>query len=236
MKIAIMQPYIFPYIGYFQLIYAVDKFIVYDDVNFIKQGWVNRNNILLDGQPYLFSIPVENITSYKKINETKISSSLYDRWLNKFSKTLLSAYKKAPYFENIYPRIIEVLEKGKGGTSIASLCKRGVAMVTELLEMDVDIVDSSEKYQNGHLSSYERVIDICRQESGATYINAIGGKELYSKETFKENGIDLFFLKSNDVIYSQFAHEFIPHLSIIDVLMFNPTKAIKQHLQNFNLS
>jgi hypothetical protein len=230
-----MQPYIFPYIGYFQLIYAVDKFIIYDDVNFIKQGWINRNNILLNGDRHLFSIPVENITSFKKINETKISQKLYDGWMNKFCKTLSLSYKKAPYFEPVYSIVTKVLEKGKCYPSISDLCRESVRAVTEYLGVGVDIVDSSVKYENSFLSSYERVLDICEKEAASAYINAIGGKELYSKDIFKERGIDLFFLKSNEVVYDQFANVFVPSLSIIDVLMFNQKEEVSRHMQNFIL-
>lgn len=93
MKIAIMQPYIFPYIGYFQLINAVDKFIIYDDVNYIKQGWINRNKILLNNEDYLFTFPLKNASSYKKINEIELSENLYSKWKIKFFKTL-EVYKK----------------------------------------------------------------------------------------------------------------------------------------------
>jgi hypothetical protein len=235
MKIAIMQPYIFPYLGYFQLIASVDKFIIYDDVNFIKQGWINRNNILLNGDRHLFSIPVENLTSYKKINDTRIPSRLYDNWLGKFGKTLSAAYKKAPFFPTVHPLVTEVLEKGRTSENISALCNLGIRMVCGYLGMDTDIADSSAVYGNDHLHSYERVIDICKKESADTYINAIGGRELYSKEIFRAQGLDLFFLESPAVTYRQFDQPFVPFLSIIDTLMFNSKDDISQYIKSFNL-
>lgn len=230
-----MQPYIFPYIGYFQLICSVDKFVIYDDVNFIKQGWINRNNILLNADKLLFSIPLENLTSFKKIKDTRISSHLYNVWLNKFAKTLSLSYKKAPYFDCVFPILIEVLEKGKVADSISSLCTEGIRMVLRYLDIEANIIDSSLTYQNDHLNSCERILDICEKESADTYINAIGGEDLYSKDLFKRKGIDLYFIKNNSVVYRQFAHDFVPNLSIIDILMFNSTETIRQYMQNFNL-
>ncbi|HEY4062589.1 MAG TPA: WbqC family protein [Puia sp.] len=240
MRLAIMQPYIFPYIGYFQLINSVDKFVIYDDVNFIKQGWINRNNILLNGDRHLFTIPVENLTSFKKINEINLSPGLYEKWLGKFCKTLQAAYKKAPYFEQTWPLIMRVLEAGKEETakresSISALCTGGIRLITEYLGIGTLIAGTSSVYHNDSLSSYERVLDICKKEKAHIYINAIGGRELYSKELFKAQGIDLFFLQPGPISYTQYRHEFVPHLSIIDCLMFNSPESMKTHIQNFSL-
>jgi hypothetical protein len=235
MKIAIMQPYLFPYIGYFQLIAAVDKFVIYDDVAFIKQGWINRNYILVNGQKHLFSIPMENLTSFKKINETKISAGLYDSWLAKFCRTISMSYKKAPHYSSVYPIVMDVLEKGRNAGDIAGLCRSGIRTIVEYLGLTTQFVDSSSLYGNGDLQSFNRVIDICKKEFATTYINAIGGQELYSEETFSKEGIDLRFLKPGDILYTQLEHAFIPHLSIIDVMMFNSKEEIGGYLKNFNL-
>src|SRR4051812_42347879 len=101
MRLAIMQPYIFPYIGYFQLIAAVDAFVIYDDVNYIKQGWINRNRILFNGKDLLFTVPLENASSFKKINEVSVHKHLYEGWKVKFGKSLRATYFKAPYFNEI---------------------------------------------------------------------------------------------------------------------------------------
>ena len=230
-----MQPYIFPYIGYFQLINSVEKFVIYDDVNFIKQGWINRNNILLNGQRHLFTIPVENLTSFKKINETKISTHLYGKWLGKFEKTVQAAYRKAPFFDEVYPMVLKVLETGKVADNISSLCTASIRTICEYLEIDTVIEETSARYNNDDLNAYYRVLDICRREQADTYINAIGGQELYSKELFRNEGVDLLFLQSNDICYPQFDNEFVPHLSVIDLLMFNPKNSIGEFIQNFNL-
>ena len=101
MKLAIMQPYLFPYIGYYQLINSVDKFIIYDDVNFIKQGWLNRNSILVNGKRNLFTVPLENQSSFTKINETLINQKFYPIWKKKFSRQLNKIITK-PHFLKMY--------------------------------------------------------------------------------------------------------------------------------------
>ena len=111
MKIAIMQPYFFPYLGYWQLMNIVDKFVIYDDVNYIKRGWINRNRILVEGKPFYIHVPVMKASQNKIINEMEVfvDSSLRKKEL----KTIELAYKKAPFFDSVYPLI-------KGKRQIAS--------------------------------------------------------------------------------------------------------------------
>lgn len=102
MKIAVMQPYLFPYIGYFQLLNAVDMFVVFDDVNFIKKGWINRNNILVNRQKYLFTVPLKDASQNKLIKEVQIAD---DGWQEKFLKTVAQSYKKAEFFDEAFALI-----------------------------------------------------------------------------------------------------------------------------------
>lgn len=234
MKIAIMQPYIFPYIGYFQLINAVDKFVFYDDVNYIKGGWINRNQILLNGNKNLFTVPLKNASSFQTINETLIHTELYLKWKKKFLKSLEQSYKKAPFFDFVYPLIHQVLETNH--TTIADLCIDSIKQVYNYLALEVVFETSSEKYpETKGMEKAERLIKICRTNQANTYINPIGGKELYQKETFKENGIDLFFIENQLMPYPQFNNDFVPGLSIIDVLMFNSKEDIKKMLNQYQL-
>lgn len=236
MKLAIMQPYIFPYIGYFQLLHSVDKFVIYDDVTFIKQGWINRNNILVNGKKHLFTIPLEQATSFKNISDTKISASLYSNWYNKFEKTLIANYKKAPYFKTVFYLLTNILKDISKYNSISDLCRQGVKAIAGYLEIQTSIQASSSFYNNSHLSASERVIDICKIEKASTYINPIGGSELYSKVEFKNHLIDLYFLKSGNVLYSQFNYEFVSNLSVIDTLMFNSKEEVSHILKNYTLN
>lgn len=230
-----MQPYLFPYIGYFQLINSVDKFVFYDDVSFIKQGWINRNNILLDGKKYMFSLPVKNISSFCTINNT-IVSDLPFKWNFKLISTIQQSYKKAPYFNMAFPQIENIL-KDSIGRPISDVSKDSIKMVLDYLGLNKVIIETSAIYNNNHLKSEERVIDICIKENASEYINPIGGSDLYFEKNFKRNNINLKFLKSNEIIYHQLNQEFVHSLSIIDIIMFNDVEMINNELLSaFSLS
>lgn len=232
--LGIMQPYIFPYIGYFQLINAVDKFIIYDDVNYIKQGWINRNYILVNKQSFCFTIPLENPSSFQLICETQLNKKFYRDWANKFIKTIDQNYKKAPFFEAVSKVVKEVLLDEK--VTIAELALSSIKLIVNYLNIGTVIEDSSSVYENAPLKSQARVLDICKKESAKKYINPIGGTELYSKETFEKEGISLNFIKSASINYQQFRNpEFVPWLSIIDVLMFNDKAKVSEFLNNYDL-
>lgn len=233
MTIAIMQPYLFPYIGYFQLIEAVDRFIVYDDVAYIKHGWINRNRILLNGEAFVFTVPIKDASSYRLIRDTDINVQLFLGWKNKFLKSIDHAYQKAPFFSPVRNLIIDSLEAEN--PSIAHLGIRSLQQVCQYLGIQTQIIESSTVYQNEALKAEERIVDICRQEGATEYINVSGGMELYEKDYFARNGIKLSFIKSNSISYGQYAHEFVPWLSIIDVLMFNEKDQISAMLKNYTL-
>ncbi len=233
MKLAIMQPYLFPYIGYYQLINSVEKFVVYDDVNFIKQGWINRNNVLVNGKPSLFTVPLENQSSFTKINETLISDKFYPIWKKKFLRTIEQNYNKAPFFKEVFPMIKSTFDIETNSLSILAL--NSLKMVAVYIGITTVFEDTSVVYKNQNLTSQKRVIDICKKENAEVYINPIGGLDLYSKADFLENNITLTFIKSDKIIYKQFNAEFVPYLSIIDVLMFNDKNTIRGFLTNYEL-
>lgn len=226
-----MQPYIFPYLGYFQLVYASDKFVFLDDVNFIKQGWINRNNILINNSPGLFTIPLNNSSSNKLILETQISNR--SNWRNDFEKKIALAYKKAPFFQSAKELILSIIHHPTG--IIGELAKQSIIAVSDYLNIKTEFVSSSTVYDNKELKGQERIIDICVKEHAVNYLNPIGGLALYNKEVFKEKSIDLFFIKSLSKSYNQFSREFIPNLSIIDVLMFNDPEEINGYLKQYEL-
>lgn len=231
MKIAIMQPYFFPYIGYFQLINAADKFVVYDDVTFIKQGWINRNNILLNGKSFLFTIPLKDASSYKAIRETETSDN--GKWKSKLLKTFEQAYGKAPNYDKVVSLIRDVLS-GEEKT-IAAMALESIKAVCAYVGIDTPIVETSSLYFNNHLQSRARVIDICKRENATEYLNPIGGVELYSKEEFERENLKLGFVKSKPSSYKQFNDEFVPWLSTIDVLMFNSPDEIRDLLGQYEI-
>lgn len=231
MKLAIMQPYIFPYIGYFQLIKAVDKFVIYDDVNFINRGWINRNRILVNGKDSLFTIPLKEASQNKLINEIEVNWD--DAWKSKWVKTLEQSYKKAPYFQQVRPIIEQTLEQEK--TIFSEIIVENLKLINAYLDITTEIISSSSIYQNTELKAQTRIVDICVQEKANHYINPIGGIELYQKEVFEEQGMKLNFIKSKPVQYPQLKNDFVPWLSIIDVLMFNSVEQIQTFLDSYEL-
>jgi hypothetical protein len=222
-----MQPYLFPYLGYFQLISAVDKFVVYDDVTFIKQGWVNRNYILLNGAKYLFTFPVKSISSNVLISETIVSKTPFN-WQYKLLQTINQAYKKAPFFNEVFP-IVELVISQSIDKSIAHVATDSIQVVMKYLSIKTDVQISTSTYENDHLKSVDRVIDICTKENAITYVNAIGGQGLYKQDAFSQPAMKLCFLKSILPSYQQFDNEFINGLSIIDVMMFTSAEEIKDN-------
>ena len=228
MKLGIMQPYFMPYIGYWQLMAAVDTYVVYDDVNYIKGGWVARNNILLNGQKHMFTITLNGASPNKFFNEITIKDDF-----KKFSRLIESAYRKAPY----YAEVSALLDKiyNYGDKSLGTFMMNSFQVVLDYLEIDTKLVLSSTIEKDNSLRGKEKVKHICHLLGADTYYNAIGGQELYDKNDFKADGIDLHFVKTELMSYTQFANEFIPGLSIIDILMFNGVATIQNLLNDYSL-
>jgi len=233
MKLAVMQPYLFPYLGYFQLLGAVDHFVVYDDVAFIKRGWINRNRILVGGKPHLFSVPLSDASCFKPIHETEVDRQGYARWLRKFLMTVERSYARAPLYTPVR-RLIDAVFEGFEG-SIAELARRSIVRTAEYLGLSTAIVATSRGYGNGALKGRDRLIDIARRDGADTYVNAIGGRELYAQEDFAAEGIGLLFLKPRPVRYPQWGEAFVPSLSVIDAMMFNAPARIGELLLEFDL-
>lgn len=233
-KVGVMQPYLFPYIGYFQLIQSVDAFVFYDDVNFIKQGWVNRNNILINNNASLFTVPLEKLSSNLLINEININEKLYKNWLKKFLKSLIQAYSKSPHFNDVYPRIESVFQS-KDRTA-SQLAISSIRLVTDYLNLQKTYFISSKDFaESKGMDRADRLIYITKKLKANKYINVYGGSELYEKDYFLKNGIELSFLKPELIYYQQFKAPFCSGLSIIDVLMFNDIEKIRKELLNYTL-
>ena len=230
MKLAIMQPYFFPYIGYWQLINAVDKYVVYDDVTYIKGGWISRNNILLNNSKHMLTLPLVSPSSFKKINEIDITKEI--KMKEKVIKTIKTAYLKAPYYKDIIPFIERLFDSN---TNIATLNYNAILEINNYLEITTEVLLSSAIEKDNSLKGQDKVLHINKVLGADIYINAIGGKKLYSKDKFEEKNIKLFFLQTGDIKYKQYNDEFIPNLSIIDVLMFNDKKKIQDFLNNYTL-
>jgi hypothetical protein len=228
MKLAIMQPYFFPYIGYWQLISAVDTFVIYDDVNFIKQGWINRNNIIGNDSAQLISLQLIGASSFKLINSVMVGNKS-----PKILKTIEQTYKKSSYFEKVFPLIQEVLQNKE--ENLAQFLTFSIKKICAYLDIKTNILLSSELKKNNDLKGQSKILNICDVLQAKQYINAIGGQELYQKEAFSQQNIELLFIKNKAINYQQFQSPFRPNLSIIDVLMFNNKEQVKQYLIEFEL-
>jgi len=231
-RIAIMQPYFFPYIGYFHLIHASDLFIFYDDVQYSKGGWINRNRILCGNKDLFFTIPVSRY-SYKKLIKD-VEPIINEKWINTFYKQLVCNYKKAICFHAIIDCVMSIFDKKHD--NISSLAVDSVLTVCSYLDIKFSYTSSSIcSPENIHTRRDDRVIGIVKKMNYSNYINTYGGVDLYDKEYFLRNGIVLQFIKSNIIKYSQFKNDFKPNLSIIDVIMFNKKEDVIDFLSYYSI-
>jgi hypothetical protein len=231
-KIAIMQPYFFPYIGYFQLINSVDEFIIYDNIQYTKKGWINRNRILCNGSDKLITLPLKKDSDFKDVFERKLS----DTWIddrNKILNLIKTSYRKAPFFNDVF----EIVQKCLlyDNQNLFNFIFNSIKIINEYLEIKTKMILSSSVNIDHSLKSKHKVIAICKEMNATTYINAIGGVDLYDKDEFLENKIFLNFIKSNSLNYKQFDNEFIPWLSIIDVMMFNSKNRVIELVNSYSI-
>lgn len=231
MKLGIMQPYFIPYIGYWQLMNAVDKYVIYDDVNFIKGGWINRNRILVNGKPEYFNVQMKGASPNILINEVKVNTDKV--MINKNLRRIEGAYKKAPYYEIVYPMLEKIFQCGK--ENIVEYIEYSFYVICDYLNIQTEFIISSSLDKDNGLKGQEKVLAICRQLNATEYYNAIGGKKLYSFETFSRYGVQLRFLETKEIKYKQFGGEFQKDLSIVDVMMFNSREEIKKYMEEYTL-
>lgn len=231
MKIGIMQPYFLPYLGYFQLINEVDTFVIYDNIQYTKKGWINRNRYLVQGKDHYFTINLKKESDFLDIRERHISEVFnHTKCINQ----LKQAYKRAPYYEDI----IVLIEKcfAYENRNLFEFINHSVSIIVNYLGIDTKIVTSSSLNIDSSLKSQDRVIATCKALNGTEYINPIGGVDLYSKDVFAKNGLNLKFIRMEPLQYEQFGHEFIPALSIIDVLMFNSREQVLEMLKQCRIN
>lgn len=233
MKVGIMQPYVFPYIGYYQLIQEVDCFIILDNVSFIKGGWINRNRILVNNEPFLYHIPLQNSSSNTFISKLKIVDNLH--WKNKLLKTLFFSYQKAFYFQSIFPHLEEIFNNKYD--LIVSLNLEGLRKVFDYLGHSKEILIASNLTIDHTSKGIDRVISLVKAVGGHTYINLPGAADMYKKSIskFEQANLELQILHPNLSEYPQFKNDFIAGLSIIDVLMFNSKEEVKKLLTDHKI-
>lgn len=232
MRVGIMQPYFFPYIGYWQLIKAVDKYVIYDDVNYKKRGWINKNNILVNGEARPISLRTFKVSQNKRINEIEIDHDLI--YKKKLLKTIKEAYGKAPYFQDVFSLVEKIINDSE--SNLATNLTNSIKEICAYLNIQTEIILSSELEKNEHLKGQDKILEICGLFSADEYLNAAGGLLLYSPLDFQVQGIELKIIKTNHLSYQQRdVREFVPNLSIIDVMMFNSPEEIDAMLNDFTV-
>jgi hypothetical protein len=228
MRVAIMQPYLFPFIGYYQLAFAVDHFVFYDDAMFIKRGFINRNSILLNGVAHRFTVPIRNQSQFRLINEHHAIPHF-----NEILKTISLAYKKAPCFSHVFPIVASVLSGRE--TNIARMAGASLLGVFDYLGINIKVSWSSEIIGHQHMKGQDRILAICKTIGASEYVNPIGGIELYGESAFASQGIRLLFHRTRPVSYPQGYSPFVSNLSMIDVLMNNDQVEVISLLREFDL-
>lgn len=233
MKTAIMQPYLFPYIGYYQLINVIDNFIILDDVNYIMRGWINRNNILLNGKAHLFSIPINKGTQNKLICETKLNFSLQDK--TKLLKTIQSVYKKAPYFYSFYQIFEEIILYEED--DLTKYLVNSFVKTLKYVQIKKNFICSSKIEKNNSLKAQDKIIEICKKLNTTIYVNLSGGRTLYNHNDFEKNNIELRFIETlfDEIKYKQYNNDFVGNLSFLDIIMFNSKESIANLLDKCQL-
>ncbi len=238
MRLAAKQPYFMPYIGFFQEINAVDRFVLYDNIAFIKQGWVNRNRIALRGQhEFSIMVPLRNQSSNRTIAETVIDNTR--PWQNKMLKMLAMNYGNSQYFNETFPVLEEIMSTRY--RTIAELNDDSIIRICRHLCIDTEIVRDEGRYPDleerlarfdgvdySEFPEFEelrtprkviRIIELLRAEGCNHYMDSAGAAKLYFKDEFRHYGIELSFIRTNPISYPHISQEFIPNLSIIDLLM-----------------
>ena len=225
MKAAIMQPYFMPYIGYFQLIANADVFVIYDNIKYTKKGWINRNRRLQNGADMMFSLPLKKASDSLDVMEREISPDFdRDALLNQFR----GSYARAPHFEATFPLVERIIRCED--PNLFGYISNSISQICAALGITTPVIKSSTLAIDHQLKAQDKVIALCHALGAETYVNPIGGLELYDREVFSQQGIELRFLKPQPFEYSQFGAPFVPWLSIMDVLMFNPLGDVRNRL------
>ena len=221
MRLAIMQPYFLPYIGYWQLMGAVDAFVVYDRIKYTKKGWINRNRMLQNGDAATFSLPLASGSDQLMVCERELAPS-FDR--RKLLAQFEGCYRKAPQFETLRPWLQSVVLDP--ANNLFDYLWQSIVKTRHQLGLTTKLIVSSEVEHDESLKAQDKVLAICKALGATSYVNAIGGLELYEREAFAAEGIELQFHKARPFEYAQFGNAFVPWLSILDVLMFNPATVV----------
>jgi len=232
MRLAIMQPYFLPYIGYFQLMAAADRFVFLDDVNYINRGWINRNRLPTPQGPAWFTLPLVGASQNRLICELDIKAD--DGWKRSFERTISMTYSKAPYYSEVFPLFEKLLSAASG--NLAQFLSRNLQELAAWLGLTTQFVPSSSIYPKEERKGQQRILDICLREGVGIYVNPPGGRELYDDSVFSAAGVQLQFLR-NELQNLQLVSsgEDGPVLSILDLMMYNSQLLLRQAVNTFHV-
>jgi hypothetical protein len=252
-SVAIMQPYTFPYLGYFQMIDAADHFVLYDDLQFSRSGWVHRNRLLrVNGRPFYFTLPARPTSHTAHIRDVELAPMPWRQYL---LKSVEANYHRCPYFTSIWPMFEQVV--GLETSSLAEFAKHSVVEVARYLGIETPIDpdppfgdiearlvahsdDLERAFPEIRLSAPSRklvrVIALVNAVNADTLINLSGGAALYPRDEFKRNGLRVRFINMDDFEYEQRSTRFWPRLSILDVLMNCGLDTTRSMLDRYQLT
>lgn len=225
-----MQPYFLPYIGYWQLLAAVDRFVVYDNIQYTKKGWINRNRFLRNGSDAFFTVPLKNASDALDVKERVLADDFDPRSI---LNPLAAAYRKAPFFADVFPMLETIVTAAP--RNLFEYLHHSLVMIAAYLDIATPIVVSSTVSIDHGLKSERKVLALCEALAADRYLNPAGGRDLYSASTFAEHGVALQLLRSRPPVYRQYDNPFVPSLSIVDVMMFNSRDAVRGMLGDFDL-
>lgn len=231
MILGIMQPYFLPYLGYWQLLAAVDRFVVYDDVQYIKGGWINRNRIKIGDQVKYMSLQLDGASPNRRISDIELLDD--HGWRGKLQRTVEQNYAAAPFFRETVQLFRDIL--GFAERDLSGFLVNQLKLVAEHLAIDTEIVETSRHYCNDSIKGPARVIDVCRRENATIYINSAGGRDMYFPESFAAAGVELRFYSMKPLEYAQGKGAFQPCLSVLDVLMWLGRAETRRLLSEVNI-
>lgn len=227
--VAVMQPYLFPYLGYYQLLHHADVFVLYDDAHFIQRGFINRNRLLANGRPQRFTIPVIGASQNRRIRELRFGD---DR--GKLAGSLRHHYAGTPEFARVLPLVESVLAEPE--RDVTQVCRASLQRVMDYLELPCAIRQSSELDYDRDADAAGKLASLCQTLGSNCYVNPVGGRDLYREADFRERGVTLSFLRMDAVTYPQAGGPFVPDLSIIDLLMWCTPERAREMLGRYTVS
>jgi hypothetical protein len=232
MTLALMQPYAFPYLGYFQLMGAVDRFVLLDDVNYINAGWINRNRLMGSSGPLRFTLPIEGASQNRRLGELQLVSG--PLWQDKLLRTIEQSYSRSPGFAHAWPVVEAVLRFPE--RRLTDWLRHSLERVCAALGVNTPMVSAAAVHPAGAARGQRRVVEICLREGATDYVNSDGGRALYTPDAFANEGVRLHFLTHHPRPYPQRGAAFVERLSIIDVMMSNPRCALPGLLGDYSIT